>query len=156
MGASRLVPRGKPAGVDCVCQGGAVLVAPVWCVFPLWVCALVPLLVGSPFPSVVVSALSIFRCSWLLVGSLLLWCVAPGAPVPVGVCPSPCALPHPFAAGLPFALSLAGALVVGWWWGLGGADGPCLRLGGLEPPAEGFGAVGGAEALNRVTEERFP
>ena len=29
-------------------------------------------------------------------------------------------------------------------------------MGGLEPPAEGFGGVGGAEPLKCVSEERFP
>ena len=61
-----------------------------------------------------------------------------------------------FAAGLPSALFLASALAVGWWWRLRGAVGGCLRMRGLEPPAEGFGGVGGAEALNRFTEDRFP
>ena len=59
------------------------------------------------------------------------------------VLPSPCASPCPFAAGLRFALSFPGALVVGWWWGLRGADGPCLGVGSLVPPAEGFGGVAG-------------
>ena len=40
-------------------------------------------------------------------------------------------------------------------WG-GGADGPGLGVGGLEPLAEGLGGVGGAEALDRIAEEGLP
>ena len=46
-------------------------------------------------------------------------------------------------------------MMVGWWRGLWGTDGPCPGLGGLEPPAEGFWGVGAAEALDRVPEEGF-
>ena len=49
---------------------------------------------------------------------------------------------------------------VRWWWGAGGglwgADGPRPGVGGLEPPAECLGGVGGAEALDRVPEEGLP
>ena len=41
-------------------------------------------------------------------------------------------------------------------WGLGAANGPCLRLGCLLSLVEGFGGVEGAEALNCVPEECFP
>ena len=51
------------------------------------------------------------------------------------------------------SLPLPGAVVVGWG---GGADGPGLGVGGLEPLAEGFGGVGGPEALDRVAEEGLP
>ena len=40
-------------------------------------------------------------------------------------------------------------------WG-GGANGPGLGGGGLEPLAEGLGGVGGAEALDRIAEEGLP
>ena len=76
-------------------------------------------------------------------------------PVPVGACPLPWASPRPLAAGPPVALSLSGVLVLGWWRGLWGADGPCLGAVGLEPPAEGFGGVGAAGALDRVPEVGF-
>ena len=66
-----------------------------------------------------------------------------------------CATPRPLAAALPFAPSFSGALVVGWCWGQGGAHVPCLGMGGLEPPAEGCGVVGGGEALNHGPEEMF-
>ena len=88
-------------------------------------------------------------------GALSLW--APAcylgpllAPLPGRRFPSlalPLLLPFPFP--------------VWWWWGGGGggglwgADGPCLGVGGLKPPAEGFGGVGGAEALDQVPEEGF-
>ena len=102
--------------------------------------------------------------SWPVGGFLSPCCVAPGAlslwapacylgPLlaPLPKCPSPSlALPLP----LPFPFP------VWWWWGGGGglwgADGPYLGVGRLEPPAEGFGGVGVAEALDRVLEEGFP
>ena len=40
-------------------------------------------------------------------------------------------------------------------WG-GGAGGPGLGVGGLEPLADGLGGVGGAEALDRIAEEGLP
>ena len=48
---------------------------------------------------------------------------------------------------LALALPLPGVVVAGWG---GGADGPSLGVGGLEPLAEGLGGVGGAEALDRI------
>ena len=82
-------------------------------------------------------------------------------PVPMGACLSPWALPCPLAGvslsapcpALARALSLPGVVVVGLG---GGAAGPGLGVGGLEPLAEGSGAVGGAEALDRVPEEGLP
>ena len=99
--------------------------------------------------------------SWPLSGFLPPRCVASGALslwVPV---------PHlgPFRAPLPECpfLSLALPLPVPfpfpvwWWWGGGGGtDGPGLGVGGLKPLAEGWGGVGGAEALDRVAEEGLP
>ena len=58
---------------------------------------------------------------------------------------SPCPCPFPSGCG--------GGGVEGGLWG---ADGPCLGLGGLEPPAEGLGVVGAAEALDHIPEEGFP
>ena len=58
------------------------------------------------------------------------------------LCPLPSPCPCPFPS--------PGVVVVGW---VGGADGPGLGVGGLEPLAEGLGGVGGAEALDRVPEE---
>ena len=82
-------------------------------------------------------------------------------PVPVGASLSLWALPCPLARvslsvpcpPLARALSLPGVVVVVWVGGLWCADGPGLGVGGLEPLAEGFGGVGGAEALSRVSEE---
>ena len=79
----------------------------------------------------------------------------------MGACPSLGAPPCPLAwvslsvpcPPLARALPLPGVVVVGWG---GGADGPGLGVGGLEPLAEGFGGVGGAEALDRVAEEGLP
>ena len=104
---------------------------------------------GGPCP-LLYPVLVVLR--WFL--APVLWC--PLCPVPVGACLSPWASPRPLAAGLPFALSLSGVLAVGWWRGLWDANGPCLGSAGLEPPAESFGGVGAAEALNRVPEEGFP
>ena len=71
-----------------------------------------------------------------------------GPPVPpcrsVPFCPCP-----PLARALP----LPGVVVAGCG---GGADGPGLGVGGLEPFTEGLGGVGGAEALDRVLEEGLP
>ena len=69
--------------------------------------------------------------------------------------------PHlaPFFAPVPRAFPLSPPFGVPWWCGvvgaLGNADGPRLGVGGLEPRAEGCGAVGGAQALKNVPEERF-
>ena len=52
----------------------------------------------------------------------------------------------------PFHFRCPGGGLMG---GLQGTGGPCLQVGVLEPPAEGFGGVGGAEALNLVPEEHF-
>ena len=79
----------------------------------------------------------------------------------MGACLSPWALPCPLAGvylsapcpPLACALSLPGVVVVGWG---GGAAGPGLGVGGLEPLAEDSGGVGGAEALDRVPEEGLP
>ena len=79
----------------------------------------------------------------------------------MGACLSPWALSCPLAGvslsapcpPLARALSLPGVVVVGWG---GGADGPGLGTSGLEPLAEGFRGVGGAEALDRVPEEGLP
>ena len=99
--------------------------------------------------------------SWPLGGFLLPCFVAPGAlslwapachlgrfRAPLPVCPClPLALPLP----MPFPFPM-------WWWlgGQGGAAGPGLGVGGLEPLAEGLGGVGAAEALDRVPEEGLP
>ena len=122
----------------------AVLVLLVWRVPPLCVswCPLLRTLPQShgtwPF--------LFLALSWFLAPVLR----CPRCPVPVGACLLPTASPRPLAAGLPFALSFPGVVVVGWWRGLWGADGSCPGMGGMEPPAEGFGGVGGAEALDRV------
>ena len=82
------------------------------------------------------------------------WCTAP-----VGACLSPWLSPRLLAVvpvAPPFALPFPGVLVVGWRRGEWGADVPALGVGGLEPSAEGFAGVGGAEALDRVPEEGFP
>ena len=81
----------------------------------------------------------------------VLWC--PWCSVPVGRCVLPGASPCPLAARLSFANSLSSVLLVGRWRGLLGADGQCPGVGGLEPPAEGLGGVGAAEALVRVPEQ---
>ena len=80
----------------------------------------------------------------------------PQCPVPVGACSSPGPFPRPLGAGLPFALSLSRALVVGWWRGLWGADGPCPGLGGLEPSAEDFGGRRGGGGPEPRPEGGFP
>ena len=86
------------------------------------------------------------------------------APCPRVCLPSLGALPCPLACvvlGVPcpslaLVLPLPGVVVVGGaGWG-GGAGGPGLGVGGLEPPAEGLGGVGGAEALDRIAEEGLP
>ena len=130
-------------------------------------CGTSPLCVGPGarrcviFPCVWVPVLS---PSWPLGGSLLPCCVAPGAlslwaPVfhfapflaPLPECPLlSLALPLPVPSPFPV-----------WWWrgGRGACGAPMaqpLGLGGLEPPAEGLGGVGGAEALDRVPEEGLP
>ena len=64
--------------------------------------------------------------------------------VPCCPLPSPCRCP---------SLSQCGGGGVG---GGGGANGPGLGVGGLEPLAEGLGAVGGADALHRIAEEGLP
>ena len=82
-------------------------------------------------------------------------------PVPMRACLSPWALPCPLAGvslSAPWppparVLSLPGVVVLGWG---GGANGPGLGVGVLEPLAEGSGGVGGAEALDRVPEEGLP
>ena len=82
-------------------------------------------------------------------------------PVPVGACPSLWALPCQLAGvslsvpcpPLARALSLPSVAVLGWGGGLRGANGPGVGVGGLEPPAESLGGVGGAEALDPVAEE---
>ena len=70
----------------------------------------------------------------------------------MGACLLPLASPRPLAGvsfpfpcpSLALALSLPGVVVVGiGGGGLWGADGPCLVVGGLQPPAEGFGVFGG-------------
>ena len=94
------------------CWGdGAMVVLPVWCVPPL--CA-------SWRPSV--CPLPLCRDSWsclFLVSRCFLAPVlrCPRCPVPVGACLLPWASPCYLAAGLPFALSLPGVLVVGWGGG---------------------------------------
>ena len=119
--------------------GGGVLSVVAW---PSCVCALVPAV--APCPSVPFLSLTLW---WFLAPVLCL--------VPVGACLLSWASPHPLAAGPPFAVSLPGVVVVGWGGGLWDADCPCLGVGGLEPPAEGFWGVGGAEALHNVPEEGF-
>ena len=57
---------------------------------------------------------------------------------------------------LALVLPLPGVVVVGGAGSGGGAGGPGLGVGGLEPPAEGLGGVGGAEALDRIAEEGLP
>ena len=74
----------------------------------------------------------------LLVFLVLLPYGALGLPFPVGALPSPCALLCPFATGLLSAPSVPVALVVGWCRGLGGADGPCLGLGGFGATSRGL------------------
>ena len=74
--------------------------------------------------------------------------LAPPRPLAGVSVPVPC-------PSLALALSPLGVVVVGWGGGLWGADGPCLGMGGLEPPAEGLGGVGWAEALDGVPEEGF-
>ena len=69
--------------------------------------------------------------------------VPPCRNVPLCCLSSPCPCPLPSRCG--------GGRVGG-----GGAAGPGLGVGGLEPLAEGFGGVGGAEALGRVPEEGLP
>ena len=80
--------------------------------------------------------------------------VLPLVPVFSWVCSQ---YPAPLLAPLPRAFPLTSAFPaprwLGGWLGLEDADGPCLRM---ESPVEGFGGVEGAEALNRVPEERFP
>ena len=137
--------------------GGAVLVSPLWHALPVyapWCPALRPLsLRHGPwsFPSLAcwwfpapVSCRP--RCPVPVRACLLLW--APPRPLSGVSLPVPC---PPLAC----ALCLPGVVVVGWAGGLWGADGPCLGPGGLEPPAEGFGGAGGAEAMGRVPEEGF-
>ena len=138
--------------------GGAVLLPPLWRAVPVcapWCPSLrsLPLCHGPwCFP---------FLARWWFPAPVLR---RPRCPVPVGACLLPWAPPRPLA-GLSFpvpcpsfalALSLPGVVVVGWGGGLRGADGPCLGVGGLEPPAEVFGGVGAAEALDSVPEEGFP
>ena len=129
------------------------------CGKPSCVCALVP---------VVASSFSAPRSLFLpLPGPWVVFCscvVSSRCPVPVGACLSPWALPCPLAGvsdpvpcpPLARALSIPGVVVVRFGGGLWGAHGPRLEPGGLDPPAEGFGGVGGAEALDRVPEEGFP
>ena len=107
---------GGLACTDSARGGGVVSVPSVQHVLLGWVFALLPVLVPCPIPSVVAPSLFLARrwCSLCCCGdSPLLWCVIPGASFPVGLLPSPCAFPCPFAAGPPFALSFPGALVVG-------------------------------------------
>ena len=133
--------------------GGAVLVPPVWCSPPLWCASRCPLsrplpqwFGPGPFPFPVLVVLR-----WFLAP---LFC-CPRCPLYGGACLLPWASPRSLAAGLSFALSLFSVLVVGSWRGLWGADGHSLGVGGLEPPAEGAGGVGGAQALDRFPEEGF-
>ena len=101
-------------------------------------CALVPAVAPPPY---VLRPLAL-----PFPGPLVVSCprvVLPPVPCPCGRLPATLGLSSPLAAGPPFALSLPGIVVVGWGGGLWGADGPCLGVGGLEPPAEGFGGVGG-------------
>ena len=126
---------------------------PVWCAPPAWCASSGPSWRSLPqcrgcwpflFPVLVVHRCflaPVFCCPW--------------CPVPVGACLLPWTSPCPLAAGVPFALSLSSVLVVEWCRGLWGADGPCPVLGGLEPPAEGFGGVEVAEAPDRVPKEGF-
>ena len=68
--------------------------------------------------------------------------------LPVSLCPFSPACRGVLSPPLPLPLPLPFPFPVWWWWGGGGglwgADGPCLGLGGLEPPAGGLGAVGAA------------
>ena len=99
--------------------------------------------------------------SWPLSGFLLPRCVAPGAP---SLWAPACHFgrfraPLPESPSLPLALPLPVPLPfpVWWWWvGWGGTAGQGLGVGGLELLAESSGAVGGAEALDRVPEEGLP
>ena len=94
--------------------------------------------------------------SWPFGGFLPLCCVAPGA---LSLWAPTCYLGS-LLAPLPRAFSLPFLFPVWWWWRCGGAcgaQGPhAWGQGCLEPPAKGFGGVGGAEALDRVSEEGFP
>ena len=113
------------------------------------------------FPCATVPVLS---PSWPMGGFLLPCCVAPAA---LSLWAPACHF-GPFLAllsGYPFpplALPLIVPLPFPVWWpwggggGLWGADGPGLGVGGLEPLAEGWRGVGGAEALDLVLEEGFP
>ena len=102
--------------------------------------------------------------SWPVGAFLPLRCAAPRCPVPVGACLLPWAPPRPLAGvslpspcpSLALALSLPGVVVVVWGGVLRGADGLCLGSSGSEPPAEGFGGVRAAEALDRVPGEGLP
>ena len=85
---------------------------------------------------------SVVPRGWPLMGALLL--------------SFPCAFPHPLAVTFPFSSPLPSAVVVGWCLGQGSAGGPCLGVGGLEPPAEGLRGVGGMEDLDHVPEEGLP
>ena len=151
------VPRGGVVCTDSPREGGAMSVPLFHCVPILWVFALPPVPVSFPIPHCVALSLSLSRWWYSLRfcgTSSPLWCTVAAAPFPVGLLPLPRPFPRSFAAALPFSLSIAGALVVGWWWGPGNADGPCSGVGGLEPPPVGFGGVGGREAVTQVPEER--
>ena len=126
-------------------------VPPVCCAPPSWCVSRVPSLCPLPqcrgpwpflFPFLVVL--------WWFLAPVL---CCPRCPFPVNACLLPWASPLSLAAGLSFALSLQ---LANWWGFLWGADGPCPGMGGLEPPAEGFGGVEAADALDRVPEARFP
>ena len=104
-----------------------------------------PVLASSPFRIGVARALSCSQCWWPSGDSQPPCCVARSALFlwvrARHLVPPPALLPRTF----PFALSLPGALVAGWWRGLWDADRPRPGSGCLEPSAEGFGRVGGAK-----------
>ena len=86
---------------------------------------------------------------------VVLWCSR--RPFSRGCIPLTLRLSLPLCRGPSLCPLLAGCPGGGVVVGPGGRRWPMLGGGGgLEPPAEGFGGVGGVEALNHVPEERCP
>ena len=126
---------GRPSGV--VCPSLVCLLAPVGVPSPP-----VPRLLVLPFP-----CFPVFPCPCVALPPVS--CPCGRLPATLGLSLLPCCGP----SLCPFPSRCAGGRLGG---GLCGADGPCPGLGGLEPPAENFEGVGGAEALDRMPEEGFP
>ena len=100
--------------------------------------------------------------SWPLGGFLLPCCVVPlpcpcgRLPVILGPSSPPCrgvpSGPLPSACPCPFPSRFVGG---GVGWGRAGRRWLMPGVGGLEPPAEVFGGLGGTEALDRISEQGF-